>query len=151
MHCALLHWLAHAYHFYHSILSDSHSHSSLLPFPPPLSFHRSELPAGSSEEGLSLSLPRLKQMQAVDYRVKVTNTGQMGGGVSVLAFIKSDVSTHMLYQLCLICIYMYMIVAFHSELSANIILFCKVLDSITPALHMCSHRVLRSLFFCCAI
>ena len=33
------------------------------------------------------------KLQAVDYRVVVTNTGQLAGSVSVLAFIKSDVST----------------------------------------------------------
>ena len=49
------------------------------------------MPEGSTGEGLVLSRSELSQHGAVNYRVKVTNTGKMGGGVSVLAFVTSDV------------------------------------------------------------
>ena len=54
--------------------------------------YRSELPEGSTEEGMTLSRSELIERGQVDYRVKVTNTGKRGGGVSALAFISSDVS-----------------------------------------------------------
>ena len=40
-----------------------------------------------------LSRSQLEQLGAVDYRVVVTNTGKLAGAVSVLAFIRSDVSS----------------------------------------------------------
>ena len=53
--------------------------------------YRSELPEGSSDEGLTLSCSELIERGQVDYRVKVTNTGKTGGGVSALAFVSSEV------------------------------------------------------------
>ena len=53
---------------------------------------RSELPKGSTREGLSLTCSELMKQGRVDYRVKVTNMGKMGGGVSALAFVSSEVS-----------------------------------------------------------
>lgn len=41
---------------------------------------------------MTLSRLELIERGQVDYRVKVTNTGKRGGGVSALAFISSDVS-----------------------------------------------------------
>ena len=41
---------------------------------------------------MSLSCEELLRRGQVDYRVKVTNTGKTGGGVSALAFVSSDVS-----------------------------------------------------------
>ena len=56
---------------------------------------RSELPEGSTDEGLTLSCSELIERGQVDYRVKVTNTGKMGGGVSALAFVSPEVSVYM--------------------------------------------------------
>lgn len=44
---------------------------------------------------LALSRSQLEQLGAVDYRVVVTNTGELAGAVSVLAFIRSDVSSEL--------------------------------------------------------
>ena len=52
---------------------------------------RSELPKGSTDEGVTLSCSELITRGQVDYRVKVTNTGSMGGGVSALAFVSPEV------------------------------------------------------------
>ena len=42
-----------------------------------------------------LVLYHTQPAQQVDYRVVVTNTGKLAGSVSVLAFIKSDVSSQL--------------------------------------------------------
>ena len=55
-------------------------------------YYRSQLPEGSTGEGVILSCSELILRRQVDYRVKVTNTGKTGGGVSALAFISSEVS-----------------------------------------------------------
>ena len=52
---------------------------------------RSELPGGSTDEGLTFSCSELIKRGQVDYRVKVTNTGKMAGGVSALAFVSPEV------------------------------------------------------------
>jgi hypothetical protein len=55
------------------------------------SFVWSELPEGSTDEGLTLSCRELIGRGQVDYRVKVTNVGRTAGGVSALAFVSSEV------------------------------------------------------------
>ena len=54
--------------------------------------YRSALPDGSTGVGVAMTCSELMRRGQVDYRVTVTNTGKMGGGVSALAFVSSDVS-----------------------------------------------------------
>ena len=53
---------------------------------------RSALPDGSTGVGVTLPCSELMRRGHVDYRVMVTNIGKIGGGVSALAFVSSDVS-----------------------------------------------------------
>jgi hypothetical protein len=54
-------------------------------------FTWSALPDGSTGVVVTLTCSELMRRGHVDYRVMVTNTGKIGGGVSAVAFVSSDV------------------------------------------------------------